>query len=191
MSIDVGGQPDESDYAMAGSCATCGFEPDDLSPQDAVDYLQKLPTNWRSALAVHLDDADPGRALSGRSTATAWSALEHAGHVRDVVHALDIRLQRVLREDGPTIPETHVTPPAGANEQGLAVILAALTMTADQMSGTVDRTPASAWARTAQRRQRPVTALDLVREAVHEGRHHLHLATQSLAELRSASSTSV
>lgn len=190
MSIDVGGQPDESGYAMAGSCATCGFEPDDLSPEGAVDFLQELPTQWRSALAVQLDDADPGRALSDGSTATAWSALEHAGHVRDVVHALDIRLQRVLREDEPTIPETHVTPPAGANEQGLAVILAALTMTADQMSGTVDRTPATAWARTAQRRQQSVTALDLVREAVHEGRHHLHLAAEGLAELRS-SSTSV
>ncbi len=190
MSTNLG-RSVEPDYATSGLCDTCGFEPADLVPEAAVDALQALPTQWRSALAVHLDDADPARALTARTSAMAWSALEHAGHVRDVVHALDIRLQRVLREDSPTIPETHVTPPSGANEQGLAVVLAALTMSADQMSGTVASASAEGWNRVAQRRQRPVTALDLACEAVHEGRHHLHLARQGLAEVRSTSSTPV
>jgi hypothetical protein len=113
-----------------------------------------------------------------------WSALEHAGHVRDVLHALDIRLQRVLREDEPVLPETHVTPPSGANEQGMAVVLAALTVTTDQFSQTIELFPSSAWNRQALRAGRMITALDLVREAVHEGRHHLRLATDTLAEVR-------
>lgn len=190
MSTNLG-RSVEPGYAMTGVCTTCGFDPAVVAPKDAIEALQALPTQWRSVLAVHLDDADPARALSARTSAMAWSALEHAGHVRDVVHALDIRLQRVLREESPTIPETHVTPPSGANEQGLAVILAALTMSADQMSGTVESASTEAWTRVAQRRQRPVTAIDLVREAVHEGRHHLHLARQGLAEVRSTSSTPV
>lgn len=190
MSTNLG-RSVEPDYAIAGLCATCGFDPTDVTPEAAIDALQALPTSWRSTLAVHLDDDDPTRGLTARTSALAWSALEHAGHVRDVVHALDIRLQRVLREDSPTIPETHVTPPSGANEQGLAVILAALTMSADQMSGTVESAPAEAWTRQAHRRQRPVTALDLVREAVHEGCHHLHLARQGLVQVRSTSSTPV
>jgi hypothetical protein len=114
----------------------------------------------------------------------AWSALEHAGHVRDVLHALDIRLQRIVREDEPVLPETHVTPPAGANEQGMAVVLAALTVSADQFAETVARVPASGWQRSARRAGRSITALDLAREAVHEGSCHLHLATETLATLR-------
>lgn len=180
----------ERDYATKGTCTTCGFVPETVSPLDALDALQALPARWRAALVLRLDDDDPEAALKGRLPATGWSALEHAGHVRDVVHALDIRLQRVLREDQPTLPETHVTPPAGANEQGVAVILAALTVSTDQLSETIATTPAPAWSRSGVRRGATVTALDLVREAVHESNHHLLLATSTLELVRN-SATSV
>jgi hypothetical protein len=148
--------------------------------------LRSYPSRWRSVLAVHLDDADPSAALAARPAATAWSALEHAGHVRDVLHALDIRLQRVLREDEPVLPETHVTPPSGANEQGMAVVLAALTVSTDQFSQTIELCPPFAWSRQALRAGRMISALDLVREAVHEGTHHLRLAADTLREVRAA-----
>lgn len=176
----------ERNYAMTGTCTTCGFVPESVSPLDALDALEALPVRWRNALVLRLDDPDPEAALRGRLRGTGWSALEHAGHVRDVVHALDIRLQRVLREDQPTLPETHVTPPAGANEQGVAVILAALTVSTDQLSGTIEATPAAAWSRSGLRRSVAVTPLDLVREAVHEGSHHLLLATSTLEALRTS-----
>jgi hypothetical protein len=78
-----------------------------------------------------------------------------------------------------------VTPPAGANEQGMAVVLAALTVSADQFAETIARVPAAGWGRTARRSGITVTALDLVREAVHEGTCHLRMATETLTELRS------
>ena len=46
-----------------------------------------------------------------------------------------------------------------------------------------------AWYRRGRRAGQLVSALDLVREAVHEGSHHLHLATQTLADLRTARTT--
>lgn len=180
---DVSG---ERGYALTGTCTTCGFVPETVTPVDALDALGSFPGRWRAALALCLDDPVPDGALTGRVSASGWTALEHAGHVRDVVHALDIRLQRVLREDDPTLPETHVTPPAGANEQGVAVVLAALTVSSDQLSGTIETTPASAWSRAAVRRGSPVTALDLVREAVHEAVHHLTLATETIDQLRTS-----
>lgn len=176
----------ECNYATTGTCTTCGFVPQSVSALDALEALGALPVRWRNALALRLDDPEPEAALRGRLRATGWSALEHAGHVRDVVHALDIRLERVLREDQPTLPETHVTPPAGANEQGVAVILAALAVSTDQLSGTIEATPAAAWSRSGLRRGVAVTALDLVREAVHEGSHHLDLATSTLEALRTS-----
>lgn len=180
---DVSGEPG---YALSGTCTMCGFVPETVTPLDALDALGSFPARWRDALVLRLDDPEPDGALTGRVSGAGWSALEHAGHVRDVVHALDIRLQRVLREEVPTLPETHVTPPSGANEQGVAVVLAALTVSSDQLSGTIATTPPSAWSRTGVRRGSPVTALDLVREAVHECVHHLRLATATISQLRTS-----
>jgi len=183
MSTDLGDDLDLA-FRTAGRC-DCGFEPEGIDPADAARTLSTFPQRWRSALAVHLDERDPEVALTGRHTPTAWSALEHAGHVRDVLHALDIRLQRVLREDEPVLPETHRTPPSGANEQGMAVVLAALGVSVDQLARTVQMTSPASWARTAVRSGRTVSALDLAREAVHEGTHHLKEACVAIESLRS------
>jgi hypothetical protein len=186
MSTNLGGRPGPAAAGTSapGLCPTCGFAAEDVTPTEATAGLQSFPARWRSALAIHRDDPDPDAVLTGRPAPMAWSALEHAGHVRDVLHALDIRLQRIVREDEPVLPETHVTPPVGANEQGMAVVLAALTVSADQFAETIARVPESGWQRTARRSGETITALDLVREAVHEGTCHLHMATETLAELR-------
>jgi hypothetical protein len=189
MSTDSG-TPAADEYTSSEACEVCGFDPDEVTPYDAAMTLRSFPRRWRSGLAMNLDDPDPEGILSGRPAPGQWTALEHAGHVRDVLHALDIRLQRVLREDEPVLPETHVTPPSGANEQGMAVVLAALSVSADQLARTIEQTPSSAWSRTGRRAGRTVSAIALVREAVHEGSHHLHQALAVLDELRlPASST--
>ena len=179
------------DFATTGACSTCGFDPERVQPSDAVIALRSFPSRWHRVLAVHLDDADPQEVPACRLTPSTWSALDHAGHVRDVLHALDIRLQRVLREDEPVLPETHVTPPSGANEQGIAVVMAALTVGIDQFSQTIELVAPAAWGRRARRAGRTVTALDLIREAVHEGSHHLQAATATLHEIRSAGAASL
>ncbi len=180
---------DETDlvFEATGRCA-CGFDPDTTSPQDAALTLRSLSRRWRSVLAFDLDAAEPAAALEERPFPGAWSALEHAGHVRDVLHSLSIRLDRVLREDDPVLPETHDTPPAGANEQGPAVILAALAHTAEQLAESIETTPATEWHRSGHRGVSIVRAIDLVREAVHEGVHHLQEASRQLENLRLAGS---
>ena len=184
MSTNLGDAPGAVEFATSGPCATCGFDPDAVDPIDVRVALQSVPSRWRSALAIHLDDADPEGVLTGRPVPLGWSALEHAGHVRDVLHALDIRVQRVLREDEPVLPETHVTPPSGANEQGMAVVLAALTLSADQFAETTTHISELGWYRRGRRAGRLVSVLDLAREAVHEGTHHLRLAEQTIDERR-------
>ena len=188
MSTNLGEAP--VDFAT-GTCDDCGFVADKVDPTDALVGLRSFPARWRSALAIHLDDEDPEAILTGRPSPLGWSALEHAGHVRDVLHALDIRVQRMLREDEPVLPETHVTPPSGANEQGMAVVLAALTLSADQFAETVMGISELDWYRRGRRAGQLVSALDLVREAVHEGSHHLHLAVETMAELRSGTTTKI
>ena len=169
-------------WASSGTCG-CGFDPTLVTPAQAVDTLRSLARRWRSALAFDLDAAEPEAVLTSRPMG-GWSALEHAGHVRDVLHALSIRLQRVLREDDPVLPETHVTPPSGANEQGPGVVLAALSLTADNLAETIEMTPATEWHRTGRRSHELISAIDLVREAMHEGIHHLQEASAQIEDLR-------
>lgn len=186
MSTNLGDAAAPAVASTASGCRICGFIPDKVGPQDAIVALRSFPARWRTALAVHLDDPDPGGLLVARPAPAAWSALEHAGHVRDVLHALDIRVQRTLREDQPVLPATHETPPSGANQQGMAVVLAALTVSTDQFSQTIELVPSADWSRRAWRAGETVTALDLIREAVHVGSHHLRLATAALHERRDA-----
>lgn len=176
---------DATEFAFApqGRCA-CGFEPDGLSPPEAAATLRSLPRRWRSVLAFDLDLGEPEDVLAERPFPTGWSALEHAGHVRDIFHALCIRLQRLLQEDDPVLPETHVTPPSGANEQGPGVILAALSHTAEQLAQVIEMASPTAWARTGRRSGKTVSAIELAREAVHEGVHHLQEASAQLEHLR-------
>ena len=169
-------------FKSAGPCG-CGFDPDGVRPAEAVVALRSLSRRWRSVLAFDLDSAEPEHVLTARPMG-GWSALEHAGHVRDVLHALGIRLQRVLREVDPVLPETHVTPPSGANEQGPGVVLAALSLTAEQLAQAVEMTQPTEWLRTGLRGSHTITAIDLVREAVHEAIHHLHEASTQIEELR-------
>jgi hypothetical protein len=178
---------DDLVFAPTGRCA-CGFDPELTSPHDAAVTLRSLSRRWRSVLAFDLDSAEPEGLLAERPFHGAWSALEHAGHVRDVLHALSIRLGRVLREDDPLLPETHDTPPSGANEQGPAVILAALAHTAEQLAECIETTPPTEWLRSGRRGPDVVRAIDLVREAVHEGVHHLQEASRQLENLRLAGS---
>lgn len=174
---------EEFTFAPHGPCA-CGFDPDVVGPADAATTLRSLHRRWRSVLAFDLDAAEPEAVLAERPFPGGWSALEHAGHVRDVLHALSIRLGRVLRERDPVLPETHDTPPAGANEQGPGVVLAGLSVTAEQLAECIETTPATEWHRTGRRGSDDVRAIDLVREAVHEGVHHLQEASRQLEQLR-------
>ena len=170
-------------------CSDCGFSASKLSADEAVAALRAAPQRWRTALALDLAHGDPEALLEARPPG-GWSALEHAGYVRDVLHALDIRIQRVLREDCPVLPGTHVTPPAGANEQGMAVVLAAQGVSDDHLARTIETTTASAWSRAGLRAGRNVTALDLVREAVHTNEHHLRQAMEAIAAARASVTSS-
>lgn len=173
MSIDRL-DPPAVDLTATEPCSACGFSASTLAPEEAAAALRDLPRRWRATLAL-----DPGGRPPG-----GWSALEHAGHVRDVLHALDIRVQRVLREDRPVLPGTHVTPPAGANEQGMAVVLAAMAVSAEQLARTIETATASSWSRGGLRCGSRVTALELVHEAVHAGCHHLGQAQQAIEAVR-------
>lgn len=166
-----------------GSCPTCGFRPDTVSPGDSVVAVRSFPRRFRAALAG-VDAEDPGDLVRRRPGPDGWSALEHAGHVRDILHAVDLRLRRVMTEDAVPLPPLHQTPPGGVHDQPLEVVLATMATNAEGLARTMSRIAGEEWTRTGLRAGREVQALDLAREAVHEGAHHLRAAERVMQEVR-------
>lgn len=170
------------DYVTTGTCPECGFQPDTVPPADIPVALRSFPRRFRGVLAA-TDEQDARRLVTPPSPGE-WSALQHAGHVRDVLHALDMRVQRVVRDDQPHLGDTPTTPPAAVDGDNIETTLATLQANAEQLAATVEGVSGKDWNRTGRRDGEVVTALDLAREAVHEGAHHLREAQDVIDELR-------
>lgn len=166
----------------SGPCPECGFRPETVPPGDALVALRTYPRRFRGALTV-LDEEEE-EAVATAPAPGEWSALDHAGHVRDVLHAIDLRVRQVLREDQPTLAATPVTPPSGVRDQGVEMVLAGLTQNVDEIARTIDGIDGDDWVRAGVREGKEVRVIDLVREAVHEGAHHLRQAKTAVEQAR-------
>jgi hypothetical protein len=166
-------------------CERCGLDYTAVSPGQAVDTLAGLAERYRDALGA-VPVADRGT----RPSPDVWSVAEYVCHVRDVFVALTIRLHRVRTEDRPGL-EPMVKRPAGRAVRVRRDLDAVLAELADDMDGfrtEVARMPADGWDRTRTRlphEQR--TARWLVRQALHEGLHHLLDVEEVIRELRKQS----
>ena len=151
-------------------CAGCSLSYADITPEHAVATITALPADVRAAvLAVPLSDC------SIRLSATTWSVTEYVCHVRDVYITYTIRLHRTRVEDRPSLEPMYNNLRARRfryNERDAAAVLdelgAAVVGFCDEIARTQD------WQRVATRLPgEERTALWLVRQATHEGLHHL------------------
>ena len=155
-------------------CAKCGFEARTVSPADAIAAMRSFPRRYRRALQDALLDLDYGdRIISTRPTGM-WSALELTAHVRDALHVFEKRMQRIVQEDAPSLADAELeTPPTTAHDQGVELVLATLLSTADEFARTASRISGDDWIRKGMLGTAEVSALDVLREAVHDASHHL------------------
>ncbi len=61
--------------------------------------IREIPAIFREALLLNNDDAIRHRPAEGE-----WSAIEVVGHMIDKMHIWASRVERILREDRPTLP---------------------------------------------------------------------------------------
>jgi len=169
-------------------CGVCGFRGSTLGPGDAIVAIRSFPRRYRAGFGVISGDdfegGDVNDVLTRRPQPDSWSALELAGHVRDVFHAKEKRLRRVHLEHEPMIGEEQEIPPSGVDDQGPEAVLSALQYNAEQLARVAEGISGKDWARTGTRRDETVTALDLLREAVHEGSHRLRDLDRALRAAR-------
>ena len=151
-------------------CEACEIDFAQVSIADAVAVIDTLPGRVREAVS-----ATPAEVRRLRPRADQWSVIEYVCHLRDVYATYTIRLHRACSEHEPVLEPMLNDLRARRfryNERSLEAVLNELAATAagfceevaqvDQWDRLVTRLP-------GEHR----TARWLVRQAMHEGQHHL------------------
>ncbi|MCV7260611.1 DinB family protein [Mycobacterium shimoidei] len=154
------------------TCDVCALTYPEISIGQAVRAIEKLPAAVGAAVA----DIPP-ETQRRRPGPRVWSVAEYVCHLRDVYMTFTIRLHRTRDEVRPALEPMFNDLRAQRfryNECDLTAMLDELGAAASGFCEEVARTGEHDWDRVATRlpgEQR--TARWLVRQAMHEGVHHL------------------
>jgi hypothetical protein len=153
-------------------CAACEFDFATIEVPDALSVIVALPGEISGAVVLIPD----GR-LRRRPAPDVWSAMEYLCHLRDVYATYTIRLHRARTEDSPAVEPMFSDLRALRFQYSQLPLAPVLDEFEKHVAGLRDEAAMMApedWLRTVSRRPQEVrTAAWLVRQAAHEGRHHL------------------
>ena len=160
--------------AVSWKCPECGLEYDSISPRDAAQALRSYPRRYRAVIGPFLDEED---VLRRRPDAKTWSAVEYAAHVADVLEAMTPQLTEIAQKDNPSITDP-ISPDERAderryNEMEPEQVLDWLERSATKGADTVEGLSADDFSRKATYPYGERELIDVLRNMVHEGYHHL------------------
>ena len=167
-------------------CPECGLQYDTISPSDAVVALKSYPRRFRELLMPVVDEQREPM-LHRRPDESTWSAIEYTAHVADILATMDDIFRRMLAEHHPTLgffdPDQRAAQER-YNERDPERVLADVAAGAQRVADTLGRATPDDWSRTASFPWGARDLLTMVRNAVHEGSHHLRDAERVLRAVR-------
>jgi DinB superfamily len=153
-------------------CHDCGMSYEAVSVENAAQVIRCIPSDVRDAVL-----AIPTEAWRLRPGFRAWSITEYVCHIRDVYATYTIRLHRARTEVHPFLEPMFNDLRAKRfryNESDMNAVLFELSATAVGFCEEIDHTGPGDWDRLVARLpSEERTARWLVRQAMHEGKHHL------------------
>jgi hypothetical protein len=153
------------------ACPACNLSYVDVTASAAIELIRSYPARYRRCLQRLPDPVLRGRSPQG------WSALEYACHVRDIYDVYHLRILRALTEDVPVIAAMRNQERAERgdyNRQQLLEVLDELERNIGRFAELAEHLEDDHFARTATRlRGERRTVLWMLRQAAHEGLHHL------------------
>jgi hypothetical protein len=171
--------------ALAGRCVECGF----IYDLGTAEIVRRLNAD-AEAFVARMDDLDDGDARR-RPTPNAWSPLEYACHVRDLLRVQRDRVDLIQREEQPTLVpmgRDERVAEGRYNEQDPVVVTRELLGAARSLSELLDTLDAAGWQRAGLYTY-PTTELRTVEwignHTVHELQHHGHDIGAQAAAARS------
>jgi hypothetical protein len=152
-------------------CDWCPFAYADYDVERAVSIIAEIPGQARQLFASLDEDA------IRRRRPGSWSAAEYLCHLRDVYATFTIRLHRARTEDDPALEPMLNDLRARRFSYQDAAVEPALDQLQAHVAGflaEIARVSAGDWGRRVHRLpDEHRSALWLVRQAAHEGVHHL------------------
>lgn len=153
-------------------CAACELRYALVTVEQAVGVIRGLPAAVQEAVRTV-----PVEARCARPKPDRWSVTEYVCHLRDVYVTYTIRLHRARTEDRPVVEpmlnDLRVRR-FRYNERDVGAVLDELAAAVAGFCDEVARNRPDQWDRLVTRLPGEVrTARWLVRQAMHEGRHHL------------------
>jgi hypothetical protein len=164
--------PDDKDWTwvLNQTCPECGF---DASTCAAVTVPALLRTNAASWEELRQE----GVIQRGRPSASTWSSLEYACHVRDVYRRFAQRIELMLREDDPLYPNWDQDVSAVEDryeEQDPVVVIGDLGLRAEALAQLLEGLSTSDWARPGRRSDGARFTVDSIsRYMIHDPIHHI------------------
>jgi len=160
--------------AVSWTCKECGLEYESISPQDAIQALRSFPRRYREVIGPFIDDDE---VLRRRPSPSTWSALEYTAHVADILEAMTPQLIEVAQKDSPRIndplDQDERAIDRSYNDMEPAEVLDWLQRSATTAADTAAGFTPDDWSRTAEYPYGERELIDILRNMVHEGVHHL------------------
>src|ERR1700691_2151100 len=131
-------------------CSKCHFVYEDLTAREVPPALRHHAREIRERLGALLDEPGGVERLRTRHRAETWSALEYAGHVRDVLLTQHGRIYRALVEDVPAfspMQRDERVRLGGYNTEDPATTATEVTIAADLFARLLARLSAAEWSR--------------------------------------------
>jgi hypothetical protein len=163
-------------------CPECGLDYDTIAPSDAVVAARSFGRRF-AELVMGADDPS---VLNSRPEPGVWSVLEYTAHVRDIFELMASTISRMVAENEPTIsfPDPdRLAEERRYGEQDPERVVADLKANAEALATAIDRVETADLSRTAHFDWGDRDVLTMIRNAVHEGKHHLRDAEQVLARV--------
>jgi len=165
-------------------CPECGLDYDSIQPGDAAVAIRSFPRRYREALSAARTSAGGDDVVRERPEPATWSALEYTAHVADFFGVFSHIVDRMYAEEKPTLempdPDDRAAV-ANYNAKDPDATLQELDAAAAKLAADVERLDHEAWHRTATFPWGERDILTMVRNAVHEGSHHLRDINRGLA----------
>ena len=169
-------------------CPDCGLDYDTVMPLDTVRAVRSYPRRYKALLTgVFDDDEDPDAVVNRRPDDSTPSALEHTARAAHVIDATGPLIRRASVEDEPTLKWFDFEERSAErryNESSRREVLAEIETACADLAATLDTVGDDDWTRVAHFDTDDRTVLDLARDAVHAGSHHLRQIEKVLEQVR-------
>jgi hypothetical protein len=164
--------PDTKDWTwvLTRSCPECGFDASTLPATAVAGLVRENSGAWERLL-------QEGAIRPGRPDEVTWSALEYAGHVRDVYRRYYKRIDLMLNEDDPLFENWDQDASAVEEAYELqepATVIGELSAAAGAVAAQLDGVAGPAWQRPGRRSDGASFRVETIaRYMVHDTVHHV------------------